>query len=244
MMKTLRFALLTIILVTLCWVGVNAQLNCSGGWIGCLAITANLVNTSGSLDTVQGIQTTSTPQFIRLGLGTTPSASNPIRINGDACIGSAADTYCFGDVGGGVLSFARGSSYPAGFTFSTSGVGGIFVSGATTTFSVGSAVGITDAKVMVRGNAVLLDGTPTCSGAGCALTAGSINSAGSTTTTTTGAADITITFSANFDHAPSCFANNDTTNNLLRITTVAVGSMHIQGVTVAGDTLRWVCIGN
>ena len=109
---------------------------------------------------------------------------------------------------------------------------------------VTSTVTITTANLQFRGNDVLKDGLPTCSGAGCVMGATSTNTAMNMTTTTTGAADITVTFSGAFDNAPSCFANNDTTGNLLRVTTVAVGSIHVQGTTVSGDTLRVGCFGN
>lgn len=118
------------------------------------------------------------------------------------------------------------------------------LTGTTVTAGATSTTTITTAAVQMRGNAVLLDGTPTCSGGGCVVLANSINSAGSVSTTTTGAADITITFSANFQHAPVCLGDNATTGNLLRATQEAVNGFHLQGVTAGGDTLGYVCIGN
>lgn len=120
-----------------------------------------------------------------------------------------------------------------------------FPSGSTTNrWSNTFSTGITATTYSTSGGtAIIKTSTPSCSGAGCVVISGSIDSAGKVSTTTTGAADITITFSGNFGHAPACFANNDTTGNLLRITTTAVGSFHIQGVTVNGDNLSWGCFG-
>ena len=126
----------------------------------------------------------------------------------------------------------------------TTGCKFIVTDGAAVTTGVTSTVTITTANLQMRGNDVLKDGLPTCSGAGCVMGATSTNTSMNMTTTTTGAADITVTFSAAFDNAPSCWANNDTTGNLLRATTVAVGSIHVEGTTVSGDTLRVGCIGN
>ena len=64
------------------------------------------------------------------------------------------------------------------------------------------------------------------------------------TTTTTGAMDVTLTFSSNFANAPSCYANDDGTGVLQAATSAAVGSVHIKGTTVSGNTIRGGCIGN
>lgn len=118
------------------------------------------------------------------------------------------------------------------------------VTGVSVTSGVTSTVVITTANLNFRGNSVLLDGLPTCTGNGCVMAAASTNTSMNMTTTTTGAVDITVTFSTAFAHAPSCFANNNTTGNILRATTVVAGSLHIQGVAVAGDTFSVGCFGN
>lgn len=73
------------LLIALPRIGVG-QLNCSGGWIGCLSITANLANASGSLDTIQGIQTTSTPRFSSIGLNAAAGAAGSVTA-GTAILG-------------------------------------------------------------------------------------------------------------------------------------------------------------
>lgn len=75
-----RLALWVVVLVLIAvsFLPLHAQLNCSGGWIGCLSITANLSNNAGSLDTVQGIQTSSTPQFAGLGVNVASGAAGSV----------------------------------------------------------------------------------------------------------------------------------------------------------------------
>lgn len=113
-------------------------------------------------------------------------------------------------------------------------------SGGTGTYS-GSLGAITFATS--GGKAIISTGAPTCSGAGCALGAAAQNSSGKVTTTTTGAADITITFSVAFANAPACAASNETTANLLRAISTTT-TVHLIGVTVNGDSLAWTCVGH
>lgn len=102
---------------------------------------------------------------------------------------------------------------------------------------------ITNVNHGFRNIPVLLDGTPTCSGNGCVLLTGSINSSGKLTTTTTGAVSITVTFSSAFTNAPACPVTNETTANLFRGTSTTT-TLVISGVAVAGDTLSYNCVGH
>lgn len=235
---------------------LGAQLNCSGGSLGCPQPA-----------TSTGLGTGAPVQFGSVGLGQTPTQAIDIVKNGNngpiefQMTNSGVQTNddvetCLTTQASRLFSYgiSRNSGLftltPASCTLGAAGsstmnaVTGDWVFGATATAGVTSTTAITTANLQFRGNSVLKDGTPTCSGGGCVVVANSINSAGSVTTTTTGAADITITFSANFQHAPVCIGDNATTGNLLRATTEAVGSFHLQGVTAAGDTLGYVCLGN
>lgn len=263
------YAVLVTLIIGFIPLPIRGQLNCSGGPCSYLSGTAALPSLFGQSFATTGLYWASNllgvavngaaaAQFApstgtmggtsgyNLILGQTPSGNftSYIRFlssnsaynwklsNND----SVADAFelAASTVGGG-STFAAPK-----FTWTQDGTstGVTVVSGATST------VTITTAKLQMRGSTVLSDGLPTCSGAGCVMGATSTNTAMNFTTTTTGAADITVTFSAAFSNAPSCFANNDTTGNLLRVTTVVVGSIHVQGVTVAGDTLRVGCFGN
>lgn len=94
------------------------------------------------------------------------------------------------------------------------------------------------------GVTIISTGTPSCSGAGCALLAASQNSSGKVTTTTTGAGtDITITFSAAFNNAPACVASNETTAGVVRAISTTT-TVHLIGTTVNGDSLAWWCGGH
>jgi hypothetical protein len=81
-----------------------------------------------------------------------------------------------------------------------------------------------------------------CTGDGCVLVAGAKNSAGKITTTTTGASAPVIAFSTTFAHAPACFSNNETTANLSRAISTTT-QVTISGVTVSGDTIKYICAG-
>lgn len=85
--------------------------------------------------------------------------------------------------------------------------------------------------------------SPGCSGGGCSIVGHSSDSFGRVTTTTTGAVSITITFGSGFTNAPACSANNETTGNLIRATSVGTGSMILVGTTASGDTISWTCGG-
>lgn len=266
-MKNAIYVFLVITILLFIPLPVRSQLNCSGGPCGYPNGSAaapsfygtNFPTTGGYWSTnffslaINGIESFKLgANTIVLGggsgagltLGGTPSINAGSSVS---FVGSNSVTnwkISTNDDVGGDIEF-KPSTAPGGSTWGTN-VFRIATTGAigtTVTAGSGSTTALVNAAFQMRGNAVLLDGTPTCSGAGCALTAGSINSSGSLTTTTTGAADITVTFSANFANAPTCVVNNNTTANLLRATTLAVGSFHIQGTTVAGDTLSWWCGG-
>ncbi len=215
---------MTAILISLCWHEAKSQLNCSGGLLNCVTTAANTIyKGSGTGLTASSMTddgtTLATTEIFR------NTSANGLSIGGDG--GLNRIQWTSGQLQ--VLNSANSAAATLGLSFITSG---------------GSATTIASGSVQMRGNAVLLDGTPTCSGGGCVVLANSINSAGSVSTTTTGAADITISFSANFQHAPVCLGDNATTGNLLRATQEAVGSFHLQGVTASGDTLGYVCVGN
>lgn len=227
---------------------VHAQLNCSGGPLNCpgtptgtgIAVLQTAPTLNGTVGIAGGISFAS---------GGATIANPSLQNNSDGLLlvggvtngvrGATADVmtqlWQVGNAGNwGILKFPTANAFDVAGTIAGTSV----ISGATST------VTITTANLQFRGNAVLKDGTPTCSGGGCVVLANSINSAGSVSTTTTGAADVTITFSASFQHAPVCLGDNATTGNLLRATQEAVGSFHLQGVTASGDNLGYVCIGN
>lgn len=79
-----------------------------------------------------------------------------------------------------------------------------------------------------------------CTGSGCAIQAGSMNSVGTVTTTTTGVATITIAFSITATNGSSCQAQNETTANILKPTSTTT-SLVITGTTVAGDKISYQC---
>lgn len=237
---------------------VHAQLNCSGGLLNCPGTPTGtgvaVLQTSPTLTSpaVTGVETitgsgSATYPLVVTYSGGTRTGKIYIDVNGPGFfteVGAAFGIYL--DENQNRVSIRANSTFEdalinqdGSLTMRTGITAGTAVTaGATSTTT------ITTANFQFRGNSILKDGFPTCSGGGCAIIAASINSVGKLTTTTTGAADITVTFSANFNNAPSCFADNQTTGNLLRATTELVGSFHLQGVTVSGDTLGWFCAGN
>lgn len=239
--------------IAFCALQLEAQLNCSGGPLGCPqpAISTGLGSTA--IPTFAGvtISTASPDQSTTATTGTNRIFQRYINTGGSSIFGSngssAAGVFTSGGVAYATVIFNT-STNPIQFGHTNAEVtiadGGATTFGSSVTAGASSAVTITAAQLQIRGNSVLLDGLPTCSGGGCVMAAASTNTAMNFTTTTTGAVDITVTFSTAWSNAPSCFANNDTTGNLLRVTTVVVGSIHVQGVTVAGDTLRVGCFGN
>lgn len=84
-------------------------------------------------------------------------------------------------------------------------------------------------------------GAPSITGDGT-LNTGSKDSAGKVTSTTTGAASIVLTFSTSFQNAPACFANNETTANMIRATSTTT-QVTIAGTTVTGDVVSYGCTG-
>lgn len=237
---------LAVMTILTCAMSLGAQLNCSGGT--CSPLFAQVGSVGAPSYSFVGFPTSGL--YSRSG-GRVITAVAGADIAGAASFGWGADAFYL-DLANADIVMARASAGVMDIKDSTGaccGASAINVGTGTSTIggpvTVGatSTVTITTAKVSMRGNAVLLDGKPTCSGAGCTMGSTSINSSGTVTTTTTGAADITVTFSASFQNAPVCLADNKTTGNLLRATTEAVGSFHLQGVTVNGDTLGWHCIG-
>ena len=226
---------LALLTIFLCSLRVGAQLNCSGGPLNCPGTP------TGTGVVVLQVAPTITGAANLSGAVNFSGVNQMLQLSGHNFVqGDATFSYFYGGTSG--VQIRKSDNSTAWFTLDDSGIA-VFP-GATVTVGVTSTITIGTAKLQMRGNAVLLDGTPTCSGGGCVVLANSINSAGSVSTTTTGAADITITFSASFQHAPVCLGDNATTGNLLRATQEAVGSFHLQGVTASGDTLGYVCIGN
>ena len=223
----------------------TAQLNCSGGPLNCYAnLVWDITNSrlgigAGASAPSYRLQVTDTIANNLIARFENTNATNGYGVD-IVTAANDATRYTLGVFGAGsrqdLAVFSNGGVVVG--TGASPGVGVLVVN------SGGSSVTIQQASIRMHGNSVLLDGLPTCTGGGCAMAATSTNTSMNMTTTTTGAVDITVTFSAAFSNAPSCFANNDTTGNLLRVTTVVVGSIHVQGVTVAGDTLRVGCFGN
>lgn len=60
--------------------------------------------------------------------------------------------------------------------------------------------------------------------------------------TTTGACSAVVTLGATAPHGWTCWANNDTTANLLRAIPTSATTITIAGTTVSGDTLNFGCI--
>lgn len=79
-----------------------------------------------------------------------------------------------------------------------------------------------------------------CSGGGCALSTGSLNSVGTLTTTTTGPATITVNFSITATNGSACQVQNETTANILKPTSTTT-ALVITGTTVSGDKLSYQC---
>jgi hypothetical protein len=79
-MKSNRALAYFLVCMTIMAVSIRAgaQLNCSGGWIGCLSITGNLQNNAGQLDTIQNIQTSSSPTWATI------NATAGYQLNGAA----------------------------------------------------------------------------------------------------------------------------------------------------------------
>jgi hypothetical protein len=205
---------------------------------------------SGNINTLLTLQNLGTAAHTGARIILSEGVATGTASNGSDILWTAAGGATIGQVvanhnGSGGSTMVMGTrtnagSYTDKLTISSEGI----ISGTTVTVGVTSTVTITTANLQFRGNDVLKDGLPACSGGGCVMGATSTNTSMNMTTTTTGAVDITVTFSNAFDNAPSCFANNDTTGNLLRVTTVVTTSIHVQGVTVNGDTLRVGCFGN
>lgn len=250
------------------------QLNCSGGPLSCggssaiIGLTTNaatfneLLYVGSATQAITGIESIGdlNLRYTKRANGTAAARtilSNGNIIDRDQAMGWDGSAYRLSsEIERGVDAATGASLIPGNIKFYTTDTSGnrvlalminsaqVVTAGVTVTAGTTSTVTITTANLNFRGNSVLKDGLPTCSGAGCVVVANSINSAGRVTTTTTGAADITITFSTAFTNAPVCTTDNETTGNLLRATTLAAGSFHIQGTTVTGDTLAWICFGN
>jgi hypothetical protein len=115
-----------------------------------VTLTANLALAAAALDTVQGIQTTSTPQFARLGLGTAADGAALLKV-GTALTG-------IGKFAAGVLSASAGVTDLAATTanrlFGTDGSG---VSGLVT---LSTGLALAAASLGLDVNALTADATP------------------------------------------------------------------------------------
>jgi hypothetical protein len=86
-------------------------------------------------------------------------------------------------------------------------------------------------------------GTPSISGTGT-LNTGSSDMAGKVTSNTTGAFDVTLTFSqGSWTYAPACVASNETTVANLVSCTSTTTTVRLRGTTVNNDVISYVCIG-
>lgn len=166
-------------------------------------------------------------------------------------VGTADDTMALVTSDGFRLSSARPIRWGSSTWYGTLDLGIIrsaagvleINNGTTGTFRDLTLRGITAVTYAASSGSVVLKlNTPSCSGAGCVLVTGALDSTGKVTTTTTGAASIAITFSTAFSRAPACVAVNETTANLLRATSTTT-TVTLAGVTVSGDSLAWTCLG-
>lgn len=247
-MRTLRFALLTIILAALCWIPLRGELNCSGGQCPPFSFdAANILalKNGANAQEFRIYNAAAGPYYTRI-----YSTSNTAFIY-DTAGSAGANVFFRVNANNGWVLNTNGLWAPESDNAQDVGNAsgqrvhsGFFGTGITVGVQATSSATFTPTGIGFRSNAMLSDGTPTCSGGGCVVTANSVNSVGSVTTTTTGSADITITFSAVFQHAPVCLGDNATTGNLLRATQELVGSFHLQGITASGDTLGYICLGN
>jgi hypothetical protein len=105
-------------------------------------------------------------------------------------------------------------------------------------FAVNSQYSNSTVHIVSSGSAPGISG---CTGATIAATA--TDQAGKVTSGATGACAATLTFSTAWPFAPACWANNETTATPVRATSTTT-TLVLDGVTVTGDVLSYVCVGN
>lgn len=108
-------------------------------------------------------------------------------------------------------------------------------------FQIGASTNV-DLAVTQFGHIETGGGRPGVTACGTSATIVGNDEAGKVTTQTTGVAACVLTFQQVWTNAPSCMVTNETTANLLRAVSTT-SNVTLNGTTVAGDVLAYLCVG-
>ena len=125
-MKILRFGLLTIILVSSCWVAADGQLNCSGGWCSPFSYNGTTMSLLAKLGVGASAGTTGTPGIISVTAANATSTDPLIRVQQGASVANgfmlAIDTQVTGNL---LIDVINGSGTDTGTFYTLTNAGAL-----------------------------------------------------------------------------------------------------------------------